>query len=68
MTITWMTKPEAAKHLRVSTATIDRYVRRGLLTRHKLAGTQSARFRKDELDALVEPEIEEVPDDAACLV
>jgi len=54
-TPTWMTKAQAAAHLGCSAATIDRYAREGKLTRHKLAGTQSVRFRRDELDALLEP-------------
>lgn len=55
----WMTRQEAAAYLRVSVATIDRYVRVGELTKHHLAGTRSVRFTKDELDALVVPEQEE---------
>lgn len=54
-THTWLTKEEAADRLRVSPHTVDRYVRRGELTKHKLAGTQTVRFRADQVDALAVP-------------
>lgn len=62
MSTPWMTREEAATYLRVSTSTLDRYVREGKLARHRLAGTRSARFHKEELDALVEPDPEVEPE------
>jgi excisionase family DNA binding protein len=52
--ITWMTKREAAEHMRVSTKTIDRLVRDGKLTKFPVAGSSRAvRFRRDDLDKLL---------------
>jgi excisionase family DNA binding protein len=56
MTDTYMTREEAAEYLKVSAATLDRYVRQGKLRRLRLAGTRTARFKKGDLDALVEPD------------
>jgi hypothetical protein len=58
MTYTWMTRAEAADHLRVTPKTIDRYVERGQLVRFTIAGSRSTRFRKDMLDRLMAPEQE----------
>ena len=52
----WLTKAEAAAYMRVEPRTIDRWVRAGRLTRHKVEGLQSVRFARGELDALVQPE------------
>ncbi len=51
----WLTREEAAARLRVSPHTLDRYARDNKVTKHKLAGTQSVRYRADEVDALVQP-------------
>lgn len=56
MTDKYLTRQEAAEYLRISVASLDRYVRQGKLPRHRLAGTRTARFIKEELDALVEPD------------
>jgi len=49
----WWTRREAAAYLRVKERTIDDYVRRGVLTRHRIAGTRSVRFRAEDVRALV---------------
>lgn len=54
-TQTWLTREEAAERLRVNPRTLDRYARDNKLTKHKVAGTQSVRYRADEVDALVQP-------------
>lgn len=56
--MTYMTKAEAAEYLRVSQATVDRWVREGRVKRYKIDGIQSARFKKDELDGIVVPDTE----------
>ena len=55
MNTEWMTKQEAAAHLRVSPVTLDRYVREGLVTKYVIGSKQSPRFRRTELDAIVTP-------------
>lgn len=52
----WMTRAEAAEYLRVGERTIDRWVLEGRITRHKIDGLQSVRFRRAELDGLVVPD------------
>ncbi len=52
----WLTREEAADYMRVSPYTIDRWVRDERLPRHRIDGIRSARFRRDELDALVVPD------------
>lgn len=54
-----MTRPEAAEYLRVSVDTIDRYARDGKIKKYTVAGTRSIRFKAAELDALMEPEIDD---------
>lgn len=56
--ITWMTRQEAADHLRVSVDTIDRYARDSKIKKYTVAGTRSIRFKVTELDALLAPEEE----------
>jgi len=51
----WMTKAEAAVYLRVSEATVGRWAREGHLTTHKVAGTQSVRYPRAEVEALITP-------------
>lgn len=55
-TTPWMTKAEAAEYTRVVVDTIDRWVREEKITRYKIGDSQSVRFRRDELDALMTPE------------
>jgi excisionase family DNA binding protein len=52
----WLTKAEAAEYMRVDPRTIDRWAATGRLTKHRVAGVQSVRFSRDELDRLVQPE------------
>lgn len=59
--MTYKTKAEAAEYLSVSQGTLDRWVRDGKLTRHKIQGTESVRFLTEELDALVVPETRVAP-------
>lgn len=51
----WYTRAEAADYLRVHPATLDRYVRQGLLRRHKLRGVAHARYSASDLAAMHEP-------------
>lgn len=51
----WLTKNEAAEYMRVHPRTIDDWAKAGRITRHRIEGLQSVRFRRDELDALVVP-------------
>jgi excisionase family DNA binding protein len=55
-TIRWMTRATAAGYMDVSTTTIDRWARDGKLTRFKVSGLRSIRFKREELDALLAPE------------
>jgi len=52
----WLTKAEAADYMRVDARTIDRWASAGRITKHRVAGIQSVRFSRAELDALVQPE------------
>jgi excisionase family DNA binding protein len=52
---TWMTRAEAAAHLRITPGTLDRWVKAGKVTRYRGPGG-SIRFRREELDALLTPE------------
>lgn len=54
-TAVWLTREEAAERLRVSPRTLDRYAREEKIAKYKVAGTQSVRYRADEVDALVQP-------------
>lgn len=54
----WLTKEQAAAHLQVTTRTIDRLVKAGKLRKHVLDGTNSVRFKREDLDGLMEPEPE----------
>jgi excisionase family DNA binding protein len=55
----WMTRSEAATYLRVSPATVDRWVREERLEAFKVAGTQSVRFSRAGVEALIAPEGDE---------
>ena len=50
----WLTLDEAAAYLKVSKPTIYRLCSEGRLPFYKLAGIGSRRFKKPELDALLE--------------
>src|ERR1043166_2328510 len=55
MEITWMTRQEAAKHLRVSPDTLDRMADAGLVQRYRIAGkARWVRFKKEELDHVLD--------------
>jgi excisionase family DNA binding protein len=43
-----LTKKEAAKYLRVSTVTLNKYLRQGFVKGHTIAGTR-VRFKQNEL-------------------
>jgi excisionase family DNA binding protein len=51
----WLTKEEAADHLRVKPRTIDRWAAVDKIRKYKIDGLQSVRFDRDELDRLVVP-------------
>lgn len=51
----WMTLEEAAAYLKVSKPTIYRYCDQGALPFYKLAGTGQRRFKRGDLDALLQP-------------
>jgi excisionase family DNA binding protein len=52
----WLTKAEAGELMRVSPRTIDAWAEAGRITRHRVAGLQSVRFARAELEALLVPE------------
>lgn len=54
--MTYKTKVEAAEYLRVSPSTIDRWTRERRLTRYKVEGIRSSRYKVAELDALIVPD------------
>jgi excisionase family DNA binding protein len=51
----WLTLDEAAAYLKVSKPSIYRFCAEGRLPFFKLAGTGARRFRRSDLDALLEP-------------
>jgi len=51
----WLTLEEAAKYLKVSKPSIYRFCAEGRLPFFKLAGTGARRFKRADLDALLEP-------------
>ena len=51
----WLTLDEAAKYLKVSKPSIYRFCAEGRLPFFKLAGTGARRFKRADLDALLEP-------------
>lgn len=51
----WYTRLEAAEHLRVHPTTLDRWVRKGWLVRHRLRGLPSSRYHINELNRMLEP-------------
>lgn len=50
----WFTIEEAAAYLRVTKATIYNYMKDGLLTYYQLKSGRGRRFRKEDLDALLD--------------
>jgi excisionase family DNA binding protein len=55
-TTRWLTRKEAAAYLRCDPTTLDRWVKRGLLTRHRVGDTRATRYSVTECDALMKPE------------
>ncbi len=51
----WLTLEEAAAYLKVSKPSIYRYTSEGRLRFYKLAGIGTRRFKRSDLDALLEP-------------
>jgi len=49
-----MTAAEAADYLRVSEGTFQRYVRTGVVPKHKMGALGTVRFHRDELDAVLD--------------
>jgi excisionase family DNA binding protein len=52
----WATKDEAAQHIGVSVYTIDRLVKAGVITAHRLG--RLVRFDLNEVDLLLQPSID----------
>lgn len=50
----WLTRTQAAERLHVNVRTVDRWVRRGVLTRYETPSGR-ARFKDKDVDALVKP-------------
>ena len=50
----WLTKTEAATYLNVSTRTIDRSRAEGKIKAYQVQGTSSLRYKKKDLDAMLE--------------
>ena len=48
----WITRPEAAAILRVSTSTIDRYARLGALAKYRTPG-RGTRYLRSEVEGLI---------------
>lgn len=57
----WLTRTEAAAYLRISPLTFDRWLRERRVKRYKVAGQQSIRFLRSDLDALMTPVEEDEP-------
>lgn len=51
----WMTLEAAAAYLKVAKSSIYRYCAEGRLPFYKLAGTGNRRFKRSDLEALLEP-------------
>ena len=51
----WLTVDEAAKYLKVHRTTIYDLIERGVLPYYELKGARGRRFKREDLDALLEP-------------
>lgn len=60
----WMNRQEAAEYLRISPPSLDRWMREGRVKFYKAAGQRSVRFRRDDLDAVMEVQTPAQNDDA----
>jgi citrate synthase len=52
--IEWMSTREAAEHLRVKPETLYAYVSRGLVTRQRVPGGRTSRFRREDVERLAD--------------
>jgi excisionase family DNA binding protein len=52
----WLTPEEAARYLKVHVTTLYAWARAGRVRRYTLAGGTTARYRREELDALMQPQ------------
>lgn len=55
----YITKQEAADLLSVSVRTIDSYIKRGILRKHKIGGFNSVRLWRPDVLALAEADVSE---------
>jgi len=51
----WLTVNEAAAYLKVHRATIYEWCRQGVLPYYTLKGARDRRFKREDLDSLLEP-------------
>jgi excisionase family DNA binding protein len=56
----WLKTKEAAKYLQVHPKTLYRYVKAGMLRQYQTGGVGRPRFKREELDALLQGEGESV--------
>jgi hypothetical protein len=47
---TWLSRTEAADHLRISLYALDSLARRGIITRHYAGGQGAPKYKRAELD------------------
>lgn len=55
MTSQWLTLEQAAAYVQVTKPTLYRWMQQGKLPFYQLAGTGYRRFKREDLDALMEP-------------
>lgn len=51
----WLTRKQAAEYLQVTPRTIDRWMAKGRLRYHRIAGSGRRRIRREDLDAMLVP-------------
>lgn len=56
----WLTEKEAQKYLKVSRGTLRRLEEAGKLQVYRVGGQRLRRYRKEDLDAVMEPEVPQV--------
>lgn len=47
---TWLSREEAADHLRISWQALDKLCRKGIITRYRIGGIGKPKFKRAELD------------------
>lgn len=52
---TWLTAKQAQEHLQVSKTTFYKLIKKGHITGHTFPGMDSARYAREDLDALMTP-------------